>query len=49
MVHFYGNVFSVVPKSKVNEVAVVLKAIRGGKTAAKPQTKLRRWPVGSKQ
>ena len=36
MVHFYRNVFSVVPKSQVKEVAAMLKAIHGqeDKTAA---------------
>jgi len=47
MVHFYRNVFTVVPKGKVREVAAMLKAIHAQEDLEEAQKKARRWPKSS--
>ena len=39
MVHFYSNVFSHVPNSKVKQVAMMLKAIHAQESLAEAQKK----------
>ena len=42
-VHFYRNVFSVVPKSKVKIVAKMLKAIHAQESKKRPERRQRLW------
>ena len=42
-VHFYRNVFSVVPKSKVKIVAKMLKAIHAQESKKRPARRRRPW------
>ena len=42
-VHFYRNVFSVVPKSKVKIVAKMLKAIHAQESKRRPARRQRLW------
>ena len=42
-VHFYRNVFSVVPRSKAKLVAKMLKAIHAQESKKHPVRKLRPW------
>ena len=43
-VHFYRNVFSVVPKSKVKIVVKMLKAIQAQERKKRPARRRRPWP-----
>ena len=42
-VHFYRNIFSVVPKSKVKIVAKMLKAIHARRVRRRPARRQRLW------